>query len=286
MFPVHPRTRAALEAQGLAGGGHDGLLLLDPVGYLQFLSLVHDSAGVLTDSGGIQEETTALGIPCFTLRSTTERPVTCSVGTNTLLGLAPERIAEVPGLLAQVARARGGARRLGRRGRAAHRRRARRRDAAARARRRPLARVRLDVDLGFDAVPGRPLAPGPAKTLDLHAIAAVVRSPRRLLELLRGERYDEVMVREGELPLSALQAVALLCVSMVRAPRFIVDGRRWARRVREPRVRQGRAGDPGRAARYRGTGSGGCAASPRADIGCRRWHMTLTAPCTCGWTRR
>jgi UDP-N-acetylglucosamine 2-epimerase (non-hydrolysing) len=107
VFPVHPRTRAALETQGLAGRGHDGLLLLDPIGYLQFLSLVHDSAGVLTDSGGIQEETTALGIPCFTLRSTTERPVTCSVGTNTLLGLAPERIADVPGLLAQ-ARARGG----------------------------------------------------------------------------------------------------------------------------------------------------------------------------------
>ena len=56
---------------------------------------------MLTDSGGIQEETTYLGIPCFTLRDNTERPVTCEMGTNTLLGLAPERIAEVPDLLAE-----------------------------------------------------------------------------------------------------------------------------------------------------------------------------------------
>ena len=74
--------------------------LIDPVGYLDFLSLEADAAAVLTDSGGIQEETTYLGVPCFTLRDNTERPVTVRAGTNTLLGLAPERIAEIPALLA------------------------------------------------------------------------------------------------------------------------------------------------------------------------------------------
>lgn len=98
VFPVHPRTRAALEAHGFANSD-SALTLLDPVGYLEFLGLVGAAAGVLTDSGGIQEETTFLGIPCFTLRANTERPVTCSIGTNTLLGLAPERILDVPDLL-------------------------------------------------------------------------------------------------------------------------------------------------------------------------------------------
>ena len=77
-----------------------GLRLLEPLGYLDFLGLVSGAAGVLTDSGGIQEETTYLGIPCFTLRDTTERPVTVSVGTNTLLGRRPDRIPEVPALIA------------------------------------------------------------------------------------------------------------------------------------------------------------------------------------------
>ena len=76
------------------------MTLTDPVGYLDFLSLEADAAAVLTDSGGIQEETTYLGVPCFTLRDNTERPVTVRAGTNTLLGLAPERIAEIPELLA------------------------------------------------------------------------------------------------------------------------------------------------------------------------------------------
>ncbi|HEX4838487.1 MAG TPA: UDP-N-acetylglucosamine 2-epimerase (non-hydrolyzing) [Solirubrobacteraceae bacterium] len=102
VFPVHPRTRAGLEAMALATDTHGDLRLLDPVGYLDFLSLVEGAAGVLTDSGGIQEETTFLGIPCFTLRENTERPVTCTLGTNTLLGLAPDRIAEVPSLLADA----------------------------------------------------------------------------------------------------------------------------------------------------------------------------------------
>ena len=76
--------------------------MLEPLGYVEFLSLVADSAGVLTDSGGIQEETTYLGVPCFTLRDNTERPVTVEMGTNVLLGLEPERIAEVPALLVEA----------------------------------------------------------------------------------------------------------------------------------------------------------------------------------------
>ncbi|HEX8066698.1 MAG TPA: UDP-N-acetylglucosamine 2-epimerase (non-hydrolyzing) [Thermoleophilaceae bacterium] len=89
VFPVHPRTRVRL------GAGFEpppGLLLVDPVGYLDFLSLEADAAAVLTDSGGIQEETTFLGVRCFTLRDNTERPVTIRAGTNTLLGLDPARI--------------------------------------------------------------------------------------------------------------------------------------------------------------------------------------------------
>ena len=73
------------------------LHLVDPVGYLDFLSLEADAGAVLTDSGGIQEETTYLGVPCFTLRDNTERPVTIELGTNILLGLDPARIAEIPG---------------------------------------------------------------------------------------------------------------------------------------------------------------------------------------------
>ncbi len=91
VFPVHPRTRKMLEGRGLA----PGLILIEPVGYLDFLSLEADAAGVLTDSGGVQEETTYLGIPCFTLRDNTERPVTIRAGTNTLLGLDPARILDI-----------------------------------------------------------------------------------------------------------------------------------------------------------------------------------------------
>jgi UDP-N-acetylglucosamine 2-epimerase (non-hydrolysing) len=95
-FPVHPRTRKMLADRAPASR----LQLADPVGYFDFLSLESDAAAVLTDSGGVQEETTFLGIPCFTLRDTTERPVTVRLGTNTVLGLSPERIAEIPTLLA------------------------------------------------------------------------------------------------------------------------------------------------------------------------------------------
>src|SRR4051795_72144 len=88
VFPVHPRTRARMEGLALA----PGVNVADPVGYLDFLSLEADAAAVLTDSGGVQEETTYLGVPCFTLRDNTERPVTVRAGTNTLLGLDPARI--------------------------------------------------------------------------------------------------------------------------------------------------------------------------------------------------
>ncbi len=98
VFPVHPRTRAMMEA---INAEHPGLLLCEPLGYLDFLSLLADARAVLTDSGGIQEETTYLGIPCFTLRDNTERPITLSAGTNTLLGLDPAAIAQIPLALAQ-----------------------------------------------------------------------------------------------------------------------------------------------------------------------------------------
>jgi UDP-N-acetylglucosamine 2-epimerase (non-hydrolysing) len=101
VFPVHPRTRHALEASG-DDWASERLRLLEPLGYLDFLGLVAEAAAVVTDSGGIQEETTYLGIPCFTLRANTERPITVAQGTNVLLGLAPERIGEVPGLLPDV----------------------------------------------------------------------------------------------------------------------------------------------------------------------------------------
>jgi UDP-N-acetylglucosamine 2-epimerase (non-hydrolysing) len=101
VFPIHPRTAASMRRQGLSFTSPD-MRILEPLGYVEFLSLVQDSAGVLTDSGGMQEETTYLGIPCFTLRDNTERPITCELGTNVLLGLAPERIREVPDLIAQA----------------------------------------------------------------------------------------------------------------------------------------------------------------------------------------
>ena len=98
VFPVHPRTRAALETLAI-DVDLERLRLIEPVGYVEFLSLVAGSAGVLTDSGGIQEETTFLGLPCFTLRANTERPITVSMGTNVLLGLDPARIGDVPSLI-------------------------------------------------------------------------------------------------------------------------------------------------------------------------------------------
>jgi UDP-N-acetylglucosamine 2-epimerase (non-hydrolysing) len=98
VFPMHPRTQAAAERLGI-GLEDERLRLLPALGYLEFLSLVAGAAAVLTDSGGVQEETTFLGIPCFTLRPNTERPITVECGTNTILGLDPERIADIPALL-------------------------------------------------------------------------------------------------------------------------------------------------------------------------------------------
>ncbi len=94
VFPIHPRTRKRLEDFGFGAraAGMRGLRLCDPLGYLEFLGLTSQARLVLTDSGGLQEETTALGIPCLTLRENTERPITTQEGTNTLVGVDPSRI--------------------------------------------------------------------------------------------------------------------------------------------------------------------------------------------------
>ncbi len=96
VFPMHPRTRAKIEQYGLGSMLDDGSFLkLPPLGYLEMLGLMQAARLVLTDSGGIQEETTALGVPCITLRDNTERPITVEQGTNTLAGQNPARILAV-----------------------------------------------------------------------------------------------------------------------------------------------------------------------------------------------
>jgi UDP-N-acetylglucosamine 2-epimerase (non-hydrolysing) len=90
VFPVHPRTRKNMEQFGIS---FPELLLTDPMGYLEFNYLVQHAKAVITDSGGITEETTVMGIPCMTLRNSTERPETCVIGTNELLGTDPKAIA-------------------------------------------------------------------------------------------------------------------------------------------------------------------------------------------------
>lgn len=95
VIPLHPRGRARLEEAGFLD--HPGMRVIDPLGYLEFMGLVRGSAAVVTDSGGVQEETTILGVPCLTLRPNTERPVTITHGTNQLVtrdDLA-ERVREV-----------------------------------------------------------------------------------------------------------------------------------------------------------------------------------------------
>jgi UDP-N-acetylglucosamine 2-epimerase (non-hydrolysing) len=93
VFPVHPRTRAKLGEFGLlARIERSNVKLIAPLGYLEMLGLTRDAKCVLTDSGGLQEETTALGVPCITLRENTERPVTITEGTNTLVGRDPQKI--------------------------------------------------------------------------------------------------------------------------------------------------------------------------------------------------
>jgi UDP-N-acetylglucosamine 2-epimerase (non-hydrolysing) len=94
VFPVHPRTQARIEALGR----HPARLeMLGPLSYLEFIGLEASARAVLTDSGGVQEETTALGVPCFTFREVTERPVTCTVGTNRVVGVDPEVIPRILG---------------------------------------------------------------------------------------------------------------------------------------------------------------------------------------------
>jgi UDP-N-acetylglucosamine 2-epimerase (non-hydrolysing) len=94
VFPAHPRTQKNLERFDLAGRliRSNALRLMPPMGYVQFIGLVARSRFVLTDSGGIQEETTYLGVPCLTMRSNTERPITCRMGTNMLVGSDPDKI--------------------------------------------------------------------------------------------------------------------------------------------------------------------------------------------------
>ncbi len=91
VFPAHPRTRRILDAIAVPSA----VTVLEPLGYLDFIALQAGAALVLTDSGGVQEETTALGVPCLTLRTTTERPLTVTEGTNRLVGPDPDTIARV-----------------------------------------------------------------------------------------------------------------------------------------------------------------------------------------------
>jgi len=90
IFPVHPRTRKTLQDLNIS---HKNLKYCDPLGYLEFNYLVKNAKGVITDSGGITEETTVMGIPCITLRDSTERPETCTIGTNELIGTDPKATA-------------------------------------------------------------------------------------------------------------------------------------------------------------------------------------------------
>lgn len=89
VFPVHPRTAKILKNLGIS---HERLHMIEPLGYLEFNYLVERSKAVITDSGGITEETTVMGIPCMTLRNSTERPETVDIGTNELLGVNPKAI--------------------------------------------------------------------------------------------------------------------------------------------------------------------------------------------------
>ena len=91
VYPVHPRSRKRMETFGLQA---DGIKLIGPVGFLDFLQLMNNAKLVLTDSGGVQEETCVLGVPCVTLRDNTERPETIDVGSNVLAGTDPDKIVE------------------------------------------------------------------------------------------------------------------------------------------------------------------------------------------------
>lgn len=97
IFPIHPRTRKMVERFGFEGylengAGTKGIRCVEPLGYMEFLHLNMNSRMVLTDSGGLQEETTVLGVPCITMRENTERPITCREGTNVIVGNRKENI--------------------------------------------------------------------------------------------------------------------------------------------------------------------------------------------------
>jgi len=102
IFPVHPRTKARLEASGFSGWG--GVTLAEPMDYADFIGLESEARLVITDSGGVQEETSVLGVPCITYRTSTERPITIDLGTSELVGIDPtalhaaaeRRLAEPP----------------------------------------------------------------------------------------------------------------------------------------------------------------------------------------------
>lgn len=104
IFPLHPRTRANLARFNLSLPGR--VTTTEPLPYMEFLNLWSDAALILTDSGGLQEESTALGVPCLTLRDNTERPITLTEGSNMLVGVDPQRI--VGAARQQLGRARGG----------------------------------------------------------------------------------------------------------------------------------------------------------------------------------
>jgi UDP-N-acetylglucosamine 2-epimerase (non-hydrolysing) len=92
LFPAHPRTVARLEEAGIAVP--EGVRMVEPMGYAEFIALEAEARLVITDSGGVQEETSVLGVPCLTYRTTTERPITVSLGTNTLVGIEPGALRE------------------------------------------------------------------------------------------------------------------------------------------------------------------------------------------------
>ncbi len=92
VFPVHPRTRKNIKKYGLDKNLPKGLIITDPLGYIEFLSLMRYAELVITDSGGIQEETTYMGVQCITVRKNTERPVTIDVGTNQLVGTIMDKV--------------------------------------------------------------------------------------------------------------------------------------------------------------------------------------------------
>jgi UDP-N-acetylglucosamine 2-epimerase (non-hydrolysing) len=92
VFPVHPRTMKNIEAAGLKENLSKNLLLTEPAGYIDFLALIKNAGLIITDSGGIQEESTYLGVQCITVRENTERPVTVKLGTNQLIGTDLDKV--------------------------------------------------------------------------------------------------------------------------------------------------------------------------------------------------